>query len=45
MRNVFRLVNPAYDRNPYIFKVDVFTKQAKYEYNTVFSSSLLVFNM
>jgi len=36
MNNVFRLVNPVYDRNPYIFKVDVFTKQVKYEENTVF---------
>jgi len=31
MDNVFRLVNPVYDRNPYIFKVNVFAKQAKYE--------------
>ena len=29
--NVFRLVIPVSDRNPYIFKVDVFTTQAKYE--------------
>jgi len=31
MNNVFRLVNPVLDRNTYIIKVDVFTKQAKYE--------------
>jgi len=31
MSNVFRLVNPAYDMDTYIFKVNVFTKQAKYE--------------
>jgi len=34
MNNLFHLVNPVYDRNPYIFKVNVFkvnvfTKQAK----------------
>jgi len=29
MNNVFCLVNPVYDRTPYIFKVNVFTKQAK----------------
>jgi len=29
MNNVFRLVNPVYDRNPYICKVDVFIKQVK----------------
>jgi len=45
MNNVFRLVSPVCDRNPYICKVNVFTKQAKYEWNTVFSSSLRVFNM
>jgi len=26
--NVFRLIHPIYNRNPYIFKVHVFTKQA-----------------
>jgi len=31
MNNVVSLVNPVYDRNPHIFKVNVFTKQAKYE--------------
>ena len=31
MNNVFRLVNPVYDMDTYIFKVNVFTKQAKYE--------------
>jgi len=29
----------------YIFKVNVFTKPAKYEYNIVFVSSFRVFNM
>jgi len=28
---VFRLVNPVYDMDMYMFKVTVFTKQAKYE--------------
>jgi len=32
-KNVFRLLNPALDRNTYIFKVYVIIKQAKYEYN------------
>jgi len=31
MNNVFRLANPVYDMNMYIFKVDVFIQQAKYE--------------
>jgi len=31
MNNVFRLVNPVYAMDTYIFKVNVFTKQAKYE--------------
>jgi len=31
MNNVFRLVNPVYNRDSYIFKVGVFTKPAKYE--------------
>ena len=29
--HVFRLVNPVYDMDVYIFKVTVFIKQAKYE--------------
>jgi len=45
MNNVFRLVHPVYDMDTYIFKVNVFTKQAKYEYNTVLFSSFRVFNM
>ena len=45
MNNVFRLCNPVYDRNPYMFKVKLFTKQVKYEKNTVLSSSFRVFNM
>jgi len=31
MNSVFRLVHPVYAMNTYIFKVNVFTKQAKYE--------------
>jgi len=31
MNRVFRLVNPVYDMNTYIFKVTVFTKQTKSE--------------
>jgi len=31
MKHLFRLVNPVYDMDTYIFKVNVFTKQAKYE--------------
>ena len=31
MNNVFRLVSPVYGMDPYIFKVDIFTKQANYE--------------
>jgi len=31
MNAVFRLMNPVYDRNSYIFKGNVFIKQAKYE--------------
>jgi len=45
MNDVFRQVNLVYDRNPYIFKVNVLTKQAKYEENIVISSLLRVFNM
>jgi len=45
MNNIFLLVIPVYYRNLYLFKVDVFTKQAKYEWNAVFSSLLRVFNM
>jgi len=42
MNNVFRLVNPVYNMEMYIFKVTVFKKQAQYEWNTVFYSSLRV---
>ena len=45
MNNAFRLVNPIYDMDTYIFKVNVFTKQAKNEYDIVFLSSFRVFNM
>jgi len=31
MNNVFRLVNPVNDMDIYIFKVNVFTNQAKYK--------------
>jgi len=31
MNSVFRLVYPVYDMNTYMFKVAVFTKQAKSE--------------
>jgi len=31
MNNVFRLVNPAFDRKMFIFKVTVFIKRAKSE--------------
>jgi len=31
MHTVFHLVNPVYGMDTYIFKVQVFTKQAKYE--------------
>ena len=31
MNHVFRLVNPAYDMDTYICKLNVFTKQANYE--------------
>jgi len=31
MNNVFRMVNTVYDMDTYIFKVNVFTKQANYE--------------
>jgi len=31
MNNVFRLMNPVYDMDTHIFKVNVFTKQANYE--------------
>ena len=30
MNNVFLLVNPVHTMDTYIFKVNVFTKQAKY---------------
>jgi len=45
MNNVFRLANPVYDMATHIFKMHVFTKQAKYELNTVFLSSFRVINM
>jgi len=45
MNTVFRLVNPEYDMDTYIFKVHIFTKQGKSEENTVLFSSLRVFNM
>jgi len=45
VNTVFRLVNSVYDRDTYIFKVTVFTKQAKYEYNPVFFSLFRVFNV
>jgi len=45
MNHAFRLVNPVYDMDTYIFKVNVFAKQAKHESNTVLFSSLRVFNM
>ena len=31
MNNVFRLVNLVYGMDTYIFKLNVFTKEAKYE--------------
>jgi len=40
MHNVFCLVNPALDRNMFIFKVAAFMKRA-----TVFYPSLRIFNM
>jgi len=45
MNTVLRLINPVYAMDTYIFKVNVFTKQANYEYNTVFFFSFRVFNM
>jgi len=45
MNNVFRLVNPVYDVDTCIVKETVFTKQAKYESNAVFYSSLSIFNI
>jgi len=45
MNNVFRVFNPVYATDTFIFRVDVFTKQPIYEYNTVFSSSFRVFIM
>ena len=35
MNTVFRLVNPVYDMDTQIFKLNVFTKQAEHEQNTV----------
>jgi len=37
-------VEPCNMTDTYVFKIIVFTKQAKYEFNTVFFSSLCVFN-
>jgi len=31
MNNVFRLLNPVYDMDTFMFEVSIFTKQAKYE--------------
>jgi len=45
MNHVFRLVNPVFDRNTYKCKITGFIKRAKYEYDTVFYSSLYIFNM
>jgi len=45
MNTIFRPVYPVYDTDTFIFKVDVFTKQAIYELNTVFFSWFRVFNM
>ena len=41
----FLLVNPVYAMNTYMFKVNAFTKQAKYEKNAVLFSSFRMFNM
>jgi len=38
-------LNPVYDMDSYIFKVNIFTKQAEHELNNVFVSSFRVFNM
>jgi len=45
MNIVFRRVDPVYDMNTYKFKMTVLTKQAKYEYTTIFVSSFRAFNM
>jgi len=45
MNTAFRPVNPVLDRNMFIFKVTVFINRAIYEKNTVFYSSLHIFNM
>ena len=45
MNNVFRPVNPVLDRNMFIFKVTVFRRRAKYEYNPVVYSLLRIINM
>jgi len=45
MNNVFRLADPVYAMETYIFKVSVFTKLVKYARNTVIFSSFRVFNM
>jgi len=44
MNNVFRPVNPVFDRNMFIFQVTAFRNQAEYEKNIVFFSPLCVFN-
>jgi len=41
---VFRLINPVYDTDTYLFKVNVFTKQAKSEQNLVCFPSLRALN-
>jgi len=45
MYDVFDLVHPVYDIDTYTFKLNVVTKRAKYEYNTVLVPSLRIFNM
>jgi len=45
VNTVFRLVKPVLDRNIFIFKVTLFMTRAKCELNTVFQSSLRIFNM
>ena len=42
MNNVFRLVYSVYDRNPYIFKVNIFTHKNYSAYSTCRDSSLHV---
>ena len=45
MNSVSRLIYPIYGMNTYIFKVTVFTKQAKSERIRVWYSSFRVFPM